>query len=127
MAIKINTQTTEIPVVFGNLEFTFNVSDESIKNFREKALKVQKELESLAENENDDDKVLEKAKEVLKRGFDLMLGEGAFEKIYELSPSVMICAQYFVQLAEGLEQELQKRGLSKTQEELAEKYIKPIK
>ncbi|MEK0285916.1 hypothetical protein [Caldifermentibacillus hisashii] len=126
MAIKIQTQKPEIPVEIGDLKFSFDVSDESIKKFREEAIKVQKELENLAISDNED-KALEQAKEVLKRGFEVMLGKDSFEKIYEISPSVIVCMDYFIQLAGGIEEELRNMGFSKSQQELAKKYIQSKK
>lgn len=122
MAIKIQTRKAEIPVEIGELKFTFDVSDESIKSFREEALRIQKEFHEIG-HDVDDEKALEQAKNVLKHGFDMMLGEGSFEKIYELSPSVMICAQYFAQLVQGIEVELQNMGFSESQQEIANQYI----
>ncbi|MBM4762706.1 DUF6673 family protein [Bacillus sp. B15-48] len=122
MAIKIQTQKPEIPVEIGDLTFAFNVSDESVKKFRDEAVKVQKELENIAISD-DEDKAIEQSKEVLKRGFNIMLGDGAFEKVYDISPSVMICMQYFVQLAEGIEQELRNMGFNESQQEKAKKYL----
>lgn len=126
MAIKIQTQIPEIPVEIGDLKFSFDVSDESIKKFREEAIKVQKELENLAISDNED-KALEQAKEVLKRGFEVMLGKDSFEKIYEISPSVIVCMDYFIQLAGGIEEELRNMGFSQSQQDLAKKYIRSKK
>lgn len=126
MAIKIQTQKPEIPVEIGDLKFSFDVSDESIKRFKDEALKAQKEFHSINIDE-DDDKALEKAKEVIKRGYETILGKGAFEKIYELSPSVMICMQYFVQIVQGINKELQSMGFSQSQQDLAKKYIRSKK
>ena len=123
MAIKIQTEKPEIPVEIGNLRFSFDLSDESIKKFRKEALEVQKEFHSITVSE-DDEEALEQAKSVLKRGFELILGEGSFEKIYDMSPSVMTCMNYFVQLEEGIEQELKERGISQDQVEKAKKYIR---
>lgn len=123
MAIKIQTEKPEIPVEIGYLKFSFDLSDESIKKFRKEALEVQKEFHSITVSE-DDEEALEQAKSVLKRGFELILGEGAFEKIYDMSPSVMTCMNYFVQLEEGIEQELKERGISQDQVEKAKKYIR---
>lgn len=122
MAIKIQTKKTEIPVEIGDLTFSFDVSDESVKRFRDEAVKVQKEFENLVISE-DEEKALEQAKLALKRGFEIMLGKGAFEKVYNLSPSVMICMQYFVQLAGGIEEELPSMGFAETQQEKAKKYL----
>lgn len=126
MAIKIQTQKPEIPVEIGDLKFSFDVTDESIKKFREEAIKVQKELENLAISDNED-KALEQAKEVLKRGFEVMLGKDSFEKIYEISPSVIVCMDYFIQLAGGIEEELRNMGFSQSQQDLAKKYIRSKK
>lgn len=126
MAIKIQAKKTEIPVEIGELKFAFDVSDESIQNFREEALRIQKEFHEIGPDV-DDEKALEQAKNILKHGFDMMLGEGSFEKIYELSPSVMICAQYFAQIVQGIEVELQNMGFSESQQEIAQKYIRKKK
>ncbi|MEK6452619.1 DUF6673 family protein [Caldifermentibacillus hisashii] len=122
MAIKIQTQKPEIPVDIGDLKFSFNVSDESIKKFRNEAIKVQKELEEIAISDNDD-QALEQAKEALKRGFEIMLGEGSFKKIYDISPSLVLCMQYFVQIAIGIDEELKNMGFSQSQKDLAKKYL----
>ena len=122
MSIKIQTQKPEIPVEIGDLKFSFDVSDESIKKFRNEAIKVQKELEEIAISDNDDE-ALEQAKEALKRGFEIMLGEGSFKKIYDISPSLVLCMQYFVQIAIGIEEELKIMGFSQSQKDLAKKYL----
>lgn len=122
MAIKIQTQKPEIPVEIGDLKFSFDVSDESIKEFRNEAIKVQKELEEIAISDNDD-QALEQAKEALKHGFEIMLGEGSFKKIYDISPSLVLCMQYFVQIAIGIDEELKNMGFSQSQNDLAKKYL----
>lgn len=122
MAIKIQTKKPEIPVEIGDLKFSFDVSDESIKKFRNEAIKVQKELEEIAISDNDD-QALEQAKDALKRGFEIMLGEGSFKKIYDISPSLVLCIQYFVQIAIGIEEELKNMGFSQSQKDLAKKYL----
>lgn len=126
MAIKIQTEKPVIPIEIGKLKFEFDVSDESVKKFRENGTKIQKELESI-EIDEDDDKALEQSKDVLKRGFELMLGEGAFEAIYKVSPSVVIVMNYLGQIAEGIEQELGNMGFSQSQQEKAQKYLKSKK
>lgn len=123
MAIRIQTEKTEIPIELGELRFAFSVSDESVKEFSKNAESVQKELERLAARP-DDEKGLELAKEALKKGYDAMFGEGTFEKVYELSPSVLIVMKYFQQIAEGIHEELGKMGFGETQQQKAKKYIR---
>lgn len=126
MAIKIQTEKTSIPIELGDLEFEFDVTDESIVKFRKDAENIQKELLDIEVNE-DDDKALEQTKDVLRRGYELMLGKGSFEKVYKLSPSVMICMRYLEQIVEGIRTELEKMGFSETQKEKAQKYIQKKK
>lgn len=122
MAIKIQTQQTGIPVELGELKFTFDVSDESIKKFRENAKKIQKELAEIGEIT--DEKMAEaKAKDALRKGFDLTLGAGAFEKIYEQTPSTMIVLQYFIQVSEGINEELEKLTSVNSQQAKVDRYL----
>lgn len=125
MAIKIQTEKPTIPVEIGKLKFEFDVSDESIKNFYEKSFETFKEIETIEVDEDEEEEVIfEKAKDILKKSFDLMLGEGAFVQIYELSPSIFILTNYYKQLYEGISKELEKMGFSESQVEKAKKYIK---
>lgn len=122
MAIKIQEKQTEIPVEIGTLNFSFELTDESIIAFRKNALATQKGLESLQIDESEDEeKVLQKAKDVLKKGFDLFLGEGAFDKIYAMTPSVSRLGNYFLQLVDGVSEEIENLGIN---DERAQKYIR---
>jgi len=119
--IKIQIETAAIPVEIGKLKFEFDTSDESILDFRKTAFTFKDELENVDVTEGDE---YEGAKDILRRGFDLMLGEGSFKKIYEQTPSVILVAKYFVQLTESITERLNKMGLSETQQQKAQKYIK---
>lgn len=121
MAIRIQTEKPVIPIELGDLKFEFDVSDESVKKFREDATKVQKELTNITVE--DEDKALELTKGVLKRGYDLILGEGAFEKVYNLSPSVLITMKYLEQIVEGIAAELKALGFEPSAQEKAKKYL----
>lgn len=124
MAIKIQEKKPEIPVEIGPLKFSFVVTDESVLKFRKKGAEVQQELEKVEQIEEDDEKVLEQTKDILRRGFDLFLGDGAFEKVYKLTPSIPFLMDYFVQLGEGLHEELQALGAYESVRKRAEKYLK---
>jgi len=122
MAIKIQTQQTGIPVEIGDLKFTFDVSDESIEKFRENAAKVKVELEKIEEI-TDEEKALAMAQEALRKGFDLTLGAGAYEKIYKQTPSVMILLKYFTAVNEGINQELDELTNAGATEEKMQRYL----
>ena len=124
MAIKIQTERTDIPVEIGDLKFSFDTSDESILKFRKKGKEVAEELKNIEINEDDEEEeIIKRAKEILQTGFEIMLGKGAFEKIYDLSPSIAICTSYFYQLSEASYKELNDMGLTETQKEKAKKYL----
>lgn len=119
--IKIQTENAAIPVEIGKLKFEFDTSDESMQAFRETSSTFRDEIENVDVAEGDE---IEKAKDILRRGFDLMLGEGAFEKIYAQTPSVLSVTKYFVQLTQSITEQLNEMGLSETQQQKAQKYVK---
>ena len=122
MAIRIEEQKPEIPVEIGDLKFTFKVTDEAVLNFRKESLRLKEELEKIQAAEEDETNV-EKVRELLRQGFDAFLGEGAFEKIYEMSPSVMVISRYFAQLVLGISDEIERMGADKALEKRAKKYL----
>lgn len=116
--IKIQTRQTGIPIEIGELQFTFDTSDESIKNFHTAGETIVKEIENM-KNINYDD-----AKKVLEKGFDLTLGEGAFEQIYEQTPSLIEVVKQFTELSNAIAAQLKNYGISgATQQEKAMQYI----
>jgi len=121
MAIKIRTQQTYIPIQLGDLELKFDVSDESIANFRKEAIRVQKELENMSVK--DGEEAQKQAKEVLKRGFNLMFSDGTFEQVYNISPSTIVVMDYFAAITDGISEELNKRGFRESQKDKAKKYL----
>lgn len=125
MAIKIQTEKPVIPIEIGELHFEFPVDDEAIKKFREQIPKLKEELEKLEPENNEEDQEL--TKQALGRGYDVMLGEGSFDKIYKETPSIVYCMHYYSQLAEGLENELKERGFSNSAQEKAQKYLQQNK
>jgi len=120
LAIKIEKKQTEIPIEIGDLKFAFDVTDESIQRFRENAIKIQQELEVIDDEEED----FNKAKDILKKGFDVILGDGAFERVYQMTPSIPYLLNYFIQLVDGLTEEINDIGAI---QERANKYLRKKK
>lgn len=116
MAIKIQTEKPVIPIEIGDLNFEFEVTDENIRRFYDSYDEVKKELEKVT---GDD---FESTKQVIAKAFDYILGEGAFNKIYEVSPSLIIITKYFWSIVEGLEEELVKKAGNSAQQK-AQKYL----
>ena len=117
MAIKIQTKTTQIPIEFGDdLTLYFDMSDENIDNL----FKAQEAFEKdIAKIDNDD---IEGLKEMLRKVYTMFLGEEAFDKVYKLSPSVVILTNYLWSIIDGLKVEIEKRA-GQTQMQKAQKYL----
>jgi len=125
MAIRIEEKKAEIPVEIGELKFSFKVTDDAVLDFRKNSLAVMEELKGLQiKPDEEDETILEKVKEVLQKGFDTILGEGAFEKIYDMTPSVFLLMRYFEQLAAGLAEELKNMGALEVLNQRAENYLR---
>ena len=123
MAIRIEEQKPEIPVEIGDLKFSFRVTDEAVLEFRKNALEVAEKLNSI-ELKGGEEEALTAAQDALRHGFDAILGEGAYNKLYEMTPSVVFLMRYFEQLAAGLSDELKALGLSNAIDKRAKKYLK---
>lgn len=121
MSIKIQTNRTAIPVELGELRFEFDVSDESVNKFRKNASKIQQELANI--DPENDEKAIDASKDILRRGFDLILGEGAFDKVYNLTPSVLILTKYLIEIAEGIDKELKEMGFNPSAQDKVRKYL----
>lgn len=122
MAIKIQTQKTYIPIHLGELTLKFDVSDESLVNLRKKMTDVQNVSKDIKETD-DDAKTIEQVKGVMRKAYDELFGKGTFDKVYEISPSVFIVTQYFMDIAQGLNKELKNRGLINTSHDKAKQYL----
>lgn len=119
MVIKIQTEKPVIPVELGDVILEFPIDDDSIKTFRKTLPKLEEEL-----NELDGKDDIETAKEALKTGYDSIFGKGSFDRVYQQTPSVPLCIQYFTEIAEGIKNELETRGFAVTQSQKVEKYLK---
>lgn len=119
--IKIQTQSTAVPIEFGELEFSFETSDESVQAFYKNVEQTKSELESMEIEKGNE---LESLKKILRKGFESFLGEGAFDKIYEQTPSVINLAPLFMQLAEAITAQLKDMGMDESQKTKVEKYLR---
>lgn len=125
-AIKIQTQLDYIPIQLGDEEFRFYITDDSVLKIRNGYEEVQKKynlIEKQAKKEGlTEEEQIEKTKEILKEGFDFFYGEGTFERVYAISPSVFICLQYFSKFMEATLAEVEKKTKVTTQDK-AKKYL----
>lgn len=117
--ILIQTNKIEIPFndKDGNTVLTlyFDKSDKNIQRFYDQYEEIQKLSAEMTENNVDE------AKDFLKRVFDAVLGEGAFGKVYDINPSIIVVAAYLLQIVEGIYQELQ--STSGAGQDVLKKYL----
>lgn len=108
-----------IPIEIGDVKLGFDMSDENIEKLFDSEHDIMKMIDEVDKNDFD------AQKEAVKSIVDKLLGDGSFDKLYELSPSVFIVVDYFLQIAQGLKEEINKRlgndNLSKAQKYLEAK------
>lgn len=123
--LKINVERTGFPIELGGHKFFFDCSTEHIEEYEEKFTAVGPKLEKLEQG----DDTIEDYKKALTIGYDAMLGEGTFEKLYDSVPDVVAWINAFYTLAEGIAEkvsEVQKEQSSKS-DELKKQYLKKKK
>ena len=124
MAIKINLESTVIPVEIGDLKFQIDVTDETYERYVQAFNSFLDDVSELDETTSEDLTLL-KAKQ--RNVYDVLLGEGAFESIYELAPSVVITTGILTQVVEQLEKEMMKRLDGRSIKAVPKKKITKIK
>lgn len=120
MGIRIETEETGIPISIAGVDFKLELTDENVDRIMNQGDEVQKELEGI---ESDD---IESQKEAIKKSLDFILGDGAFDKLYEVSPSVIIISNYYWSLTESLVDEISKKS-GQTARAKREKFLKKKK
>lgn len=121
MAIIIQTQQPGIPVKIGELEFSFDTSDAALESLQTKHQAIMKEIDQVQDGDDD------AAKKVLSIGFDLLLGDGAFKRIYKQTSSIIDCTKILFQLLQEIESELSMFNKTVTQHEKAQQYLQAKK
>lgn len=114
--IKIQTQSPTIPIEVGSLKLEFDMTDENIKRLYDTEKELQKQLNLIEDDDFDGNK------KGVKKVVDYILGEGSFDKLYELSSSTMITVEYFTQICAGLKEEIYKRT-GQSQQDKVQKYL----
>lgn len=108
--IQVNKNT--IPVTIGELEFEYSLTDKNVVSFEKLAASSEQALVGVLkdfEDKNiDEAEMVDKANAELTVLFDLFLGEGAYQKIYEQTPSVVTNAEIFMELIVGIREESDK-------------------
>lgn len=115
-AIQLRKTTIDIPFKDGDKElFTlhFDCSDKNI----ERLYKDYEELIKTTENMTEETTV-EEAKPFVKGFTDSILGEGSFDKLFELSPRLKIVMIYIVQIVIGIKEEVEQEDIKDLEKQL---------
>lgn len=120
-ALNITVERTGFPVSLAGLDFFFDCSAEHIEEYEVKYTEVERKLK-----EFEDDGDIESKKEALGLGYDVMLGEGAFKKLYEKVPDLIAWINAFFDLAGGIAQNINefKNDQENKSKDLEKKYLK---
>ena len=120
-ALDIKVERTGFPVSLAGEEFFFDCSTEHVEDYEAKYVEVEKKLNGL-----DDNGDIDSQKEALRMGYDVMLGEGAFEKLYDKVPDLIAWINAFFDLSAGIAQNVDefKKSQDKKAADLKSKYLK---
>lgn len=121
LKITLQKNYIEIPIVDDEgkevVSFKFDKTDEAIEKLEEQYKKVTE----LAKD-NDNFKELESRKNFVKMAIDGTFGEGSFDKLYNLNPSLTIVTTYYIQLCLAVKEDI--GNTNKADSELLNRYMK---
>lgn len=115
-AIQLRKTTIDIPFMDGEKElFTlhFDRSDKNIERLYNDYDELIKNTESITE-----ETPLEEVKPFVKDFTDSILGEGSFDKLYEISPSLQIVMIYIMQITIGIKEEVEQEDIKDLEKQL---------
>ncbi len=107
--IQLKRTVIEVPFVDndGNqiLLLHFNQEQKNMENLE----KVLGELgENVEKMKNQEGISMSEYGYVIKKAFDSILGEGAYDKVYDISPNISFIANYLYQLCVGIKEEVER-------------------
>jgi len=106
LAIKINIESTKIPVEIDDLKFEIDVTDEKYEAFIGHFNVFLTKLDTLDDEKPEDIEVL---KTLVSEVYIELLGTGSYEKVYEKMPNIAFVASTLVKIVTQLIDEMDKR------------------
>lgn len=106
MAIKVNLESTKIPVDIGDLKFEIDVADDKYEIFINNFNIFLEEVDRLDEDNSED---VVQLKKFVEKIYDDMLGIGAYQQIYAKMPNISFVASTLVNIVTQLVEEVDKR------------------
>lgn len=102
--LVIDVERTGFPIKIGSNEFFFDSSIEGISKYQENYAKALVEVQALEILDDTDEKeVLSQRVEVFRKAFDIVLGEGSFDKIYKEINDIIALEKIFYKVVSGVD------------------------
>ncbi|AUJ85472.1 hypothetical protein CXM95_08445 [Enterococcus sp. CR-Ec1] len=108
--VKIQVKLTQLPIEIGEHTFYVDTSEKGaeafwklVSGYASKSAKITEKVEKETITPERADK---QAKKELERVIDQLLGDGAFEKLYELSPEYIFISEYYMEICSAVGEEL---------------------
>ena len=106
MALKLNLKRSIFPVEIGDFKFEVDLSDDKAKDFEAKMTAFLAELNELSDTSENEDKIVTLLKDV----FNELLGEGAYDQLYDYTKRVDLLAELLEELILSLVSKLPGRS-----------------
>lgn len=113
--VKIPVKTTRLPIEIGEHTFHIDISEKGaeafwklVAGYAEKSSKITKKFEK---EQIKPETAKRNAYEALEKVVDDLLGPGAFDKLFELSPDYMLISEYYMEICSAVSEELGGRKL----------------
>lgn len=136
MVLKIQVENSNIPVEFGEVNLSFSTSEENVQRLFELTKGKNEELESLRKQREQIEfnkeeitqeqfkEAVDNAKRTLNILYDSLFGEGTFDGLYAVYPSVVTLSDGFAQIMDNLPIAIEEKNkrLEKKQNDKLKKY-----
>ena len=116
--MDIKVKRTGFPITIAGVEFFFDSSVEGVEKYAKDYQEAVDHLNSLEEIGDS----VEDRKNILRKAYDTILGEGSFNMLYDKIPDVIAWNDTFFVLIDGIEKEVSK--VVKEQTEKTENIMK---
>lgn len=137
-AITINVGADCIPITINGLDFSFDTKEENLVRFFDIENYIANQIDELGINSkeleglSDEDTythIIEHKKNELAIYFEIVLGEGSFDKLYALDLGVAKLEELVMDLSDQIAEQLKRKHKNqmKKEETLRKKYLKKKK
>ncbi|MEG0286021.1 MAG: hypothetical protein RR494_08145 [Vagococcus sp.] len=100
----IDVERTGFPIKIGKNEFFFDASVEGISKYQENYLTALEEVKKLElSNDASEEEVLKQRVEVFRQSYDIILGKGSFDKVYEEINDIIALEKIFHKVVNGID------------------------